>query len=424
MPLRSKGSDGEGSLAESKLASQGQSNSPSSFMRYMGTKRAIVSEVGRTINEISPAGPVADLFCGVGAVTSALAPAHPVVANDIMRFIAVSARARFTEQAKLPASEVARAMSGAYIAGMKALRDRFGARAATEARAVAAGRVEMTRFIRSAPHAGTVREFEVPNLLHRPSDYFLISAYFSASYFGTRQAMELDALRYAIDHTTIRASRVWMLTAWIAAAAALINAPGHTAQFLQPTTDEMYYRIRRSWARSAWETFLVRLDQLQSVGSREWRMANRITRADARAVIKLPACRRVALAYADPPYTKDQYSRYYHVYETMLEYDYPDSVGIGRYPSNRASSNFSVKSTVVAAFSTLFRALSERAVPLVLSYPDNGLLVQTGTSMAALLKGSFTRVTVKDIRIDHSTMGASRQQPTKPAVERIYVAYP
>ena len=30
---------------------------------------------------------------------------------------------------------------------------------------------------------------------------------------------------------------------------------------------------------------------------------------------------RPAIIYADPPYTDDQYSRFYHLYETALLYD-------------------------------------------------------------------------------------------------------
>jgi len=186
----------------------------------------------------------------------------------------------------------------------------------------------------------------------------------------------------------------------------------------------MFERIRRWWDRNAWEAFLIKLDELQPAGSRAWRKASRVTRGDALQVVKRRAFGGVTVAYADPPYTKDQYSRYYHVYETMYLYDYPASVGVGRYRGDRLSTEFSILSKVTDAFGRLFSALAARRIVLVLSYPENGLLTKSGKTMREILRLHFAKVTESTIPIDHSTMGASRRRPTKPALEKIYVAYP
>jgi len=44
---------------------------------------------------------------------------------------------------------------------------------------------------------------------------------------------------------------------------------------------------------------------------------NRVEVSDALSLLKSSRVSSVTAVYADPPYTKDQYSRYYHVYETM-----------------------------------------------------------------------------------------------------------
>jgi len=46
--------------------------------------------------------------------------------------------------------------------------------------------------------------------------YRLITQYFAAGYFSTRQALQLDALRYAIDLADLsEADRDWALAAWL-----------------------------------------------------------------------------------------------------------------------------------------------------------------------------------------------------------------
>ena len=81
------------------------------------------------------------------------------------------------------------------------------------------------------------------------------------------------------------------------------------------------------------------------IGSAGWRSRNRVFAQDANSLLAelchLPD--RPAVIYADPPYTDDQYSRYYHLYETLLYYDYPEALGTGRYRPDRFRSQYSLK---------------------------------------------------------------------------------
>jgi len=48
------------------------------------------------------------------------------------------------------------------------------------------------------------------------------------------------------------------------------------------------------------------------------------------------------VVYLDPPYTREEYSRYYHVLETLVKYNYPSCSGSGLtpHPIERFSSKF------------------------------------------------------------------------------------
>jgi serine protease Do len=86
----------------------------------------------------------------------------------------------------------------------------------------------------------------------------------------------------------------------------------------------------------------------------------------------------VSVVYADPPYTRDHYSRFYHVLETMARGDDPQvslvrsggrtSLSRGIYRRDRHQSPFCIRSEVAGAFTTLFRSTRVRDLPLSLSY--------------------------------------------------------
>jgi adenine-specific DNA methylase len=85
-----------------------------------------------------------------------------------------------------------------------------------------------------------------------------------------------------------------------------------------------------------------------------------------------------AAFYADPPYTIDHYSRFYHVLETLVLRDAPsldtqrqggeEVIMRGLYRAGRHQSQFSVPSSVEGAFRRLFKGVAAQGRSLVLSY--------------------------------------------------------
>lgn len=58
----------------------------------------------------------------------------------------------------------------------------------------------------------------------------------------------------------------------------------------------------------------------------------------------------VDLVYMDPPYSTANYSRFYHIPETLVRYDYPSCDSKGCYRNDRHKSNFSNPRLVNAEF--------------------------------------------------------------------------
>ena len=379
--------------------------------------------------DVRPQGRVVDLFSGMGSVAESLQDLYPVITNDVLSFTTAISRARFTSTLhETTKDDVLKRLRPVYLAQLAYLSDQFRDQLQEERAALEGDRESFATYLAHARHVGNDKltndaaRHAWSEKSHRR--YCLTCLYFSAGYFSLSQAIEIDAIRYAIDSMALAAEADWLLGSWLVGLAAVINAPGHTAQFLKPNSESSHVRILRTWRRSIWDQFDSALISLQPVGSESWRAQNEAYTADAIDLVTSESLTNVGSFYADPPYTKDQYSRYYHLYETLYRYDFPDSVGAGRVRSDRTSTSFSLKSTVVASFHDLCRTVSRRRIPLVVSYPSQGLVSTTGWTMLDIVSSHFTEVRVMSVDARHSTMGASKGSSRKHATEHLYVCLP
>jgi adenine-specific DNA-methyltransferase len=131
-----------------------------------------------------------------------------------------------------------------------------------------------------------------------------------------------------------------------------------------------------------------------------------------------------AIFYADPPYSKEQYSRFYHVLETLELYDYPESHGIGRYRPDRFATSLAKKSGVLKGTRSLCSAIAERQGILVLSYPSSGLLTAgLEVDLQALLGEYFDNVELAmAAKCEHSTLGGRHGDARREVMEYVWMA--
>ena len=306
----------------------------------------------------------------------------------------------------------------------------------SERRVLRRGDVDALRRLQDGwRHAGNDADLatEVRGLRGAQDDgpWRLVSLLFAWGYFGLRQSAELDSIRYAIEDA--RAREVigeeradWLRLAWLQTASRIGSAPGHFAQFLRPTSAAGAARIMAARRRAAWDSVLDDVATLRPYGDVAWRAENRVFGHDALTIWpKLDACDvGRAIYYADPPYSKDHYSRYYHVLETLTQYDYPDAEGIGRYRPDRFRSTFAVKSEVLGSVRTIAREVAARDSVLLLSYPSSGLLTaRLGIDPAALLGEYFDDVELAIARnARHSTLGGRHGAAGHDVVEYVWAA--
>jgi len=395
----------------------------------MGTKRHMAFDVRNALAGLHVDGRVLDLFSGMGSVAESLQDIAPVITNDSMSFVGSFSRSRFTNADRsTTARNLVESLLEPFQNQLAMLGSIFAAELAQERFALDGSREDMVAFMSRARHVGNSparrREARDASSTSGSGHYRLASLYFAAGYVSYRQANELDAIRAAIDSHGHAGDRDWLLSSWLTAASVVLNAPGHTAQFMRPGTAAAHARIMKAWNRSVWDAFAAALELSNPIGSFEWRNENDVFVGDALELINSTSPENLGAVYADPPYTKDQYSRFYHLYETLYKYDFPDSTGAGRNRSDRFSTGFSLKSGVAASFHSLARNVARIDVPLVISYPSEGLLSATGNSVAQIASQYFSKVDVLSIDAQHSSMGGPAGMSTKPAVENLYTCIP
>ena len=217
----------------------------------------------------------------------------------------------------------------------------------------------------------------------RVRPYCLFAAYYANVYFGLRQTVEIDGLRYAIQGLPRREDRAWALGALIASVSALGNTFG--GHFAQPVRREVNLKSMGSLveqrAASITHEFCARYLSLASESEATTHPVRTVQgpwQGALDSVQQIITAGQEITVYVDAPYTREEYSRYYHPLETLVSYQYPDSVGIGRVPSKtrgrRFQSEFFTRNSdrLIKALSSVISSVLERGWTCAWSYSDHG----------------------------------------------------
>ena len=372
-------------------------------IHYLGSKLRIVNKIRESVDNLDPSyGPVCDLFAGSGTVSQALSQNRDVIAVDIQEYSRVLCSA-LLRPAKYDSSSVDEFVSGI----LSSEHHRVSSWAfeplcdyENECLDIAAtGNLEpLCDFLENGPFIafqhGTchtpdsrlitamekvqARLVEV-RLTESPST--LVTRYFGGIYFAYSQACQLDTLLEAVARLRPE-QRDTFLAAVLSTASEIVNTIGK--QFAQPLRPrsrtgvpkanllELVSRDRSSNVLDLYTNWLKRYLAIPRT-----ERAHEVIRADYQEAFK-SLKDRVRIVYADPPYTRDHYSRYYHVLETICLRDNPristvringrDIMSRGIYRVDRYQSPFCIHSKAPKAFTTLFAGVRSLGVPLVLSY--------------------------------------------------------
>ena len=208
-----------------------------------------------------------------------------------------------------------------------------------------------------------------------------VSTYFGGIYFSFAQAALLDAT-LAFGASVEPTLRDTIVAAALSAASSVVNTVGK--QFAQPIRPrDKSGAIKKNIGST------VSRDRALDAGRiyREWlgkyaSIPKATYKHDALRLSYQEALSRqgteFSVVYADPPYTRDHYSRFYHVLETMCLRDSPEISPVARngykgpsrgaYRADRHQSPFCIRSEAPRALDELCEKTRQLGLALVLSY--------------------------------------------------------
>jgi adenine-specific DNA-methyltransferase len=393
----------------------------------MGTKRQIADTVAEVISRSRP-GPLLDVFSGICAVTTAVAPARQVWTNDLQHFACLVSEAFFRSQTSPPSRFDAQAIVGSAYSAHFLAHSRIAADRLTAETAALHAR-DHNKLIDLEGEWQSNQKLENWNEADG-HDAHLFRDLYAGSYFGLSQSIEIDALHYAINLAFLQGrinvdEKRWLTLALCVALSQCSNSTGHFAQPLTPSARNIS-RFAKQRAKSVRDSWIAAVELMRPIGSPRWRQSNQTFRSDANDLLtSLRASDlKPAVIYADPPYTNDQYSRYYHLYETLILYDYPEISGRGRYRPDRAVSSFSLATAIESTVDKLIKSTAAVGADIVISYPTNGLMKNSFETLPSMLRASYGRSPeVIALSHLHSTMGGSKGASTQEVTEVIYRAF-
>lgn len=264
------------------------------------------------------------------------------------------------------------------------------------------------------------------------NEYSLFVKYYSTSYFGIKQARDIDALRYAIEKVG-GAKDVYLAALFYAMKECVLSKDGHMAQPLDLQKNKA--RMFRMRTKDIYALFMQKMDEfcsnsfVKSVGE------NKVFNSNFEKLIDdVEYLKNVTVIYADPPYTDMQYSRYYHILNTVVEYDYPNVTKNGEkytkglYLENRFQSQLSQKSKCLKSMEKLISFSNKNNITLAISfaYPKDVTVQKTDRyvmdidDLIALCKKYYSSAKVHILTQDYEHSN-NRNSKTKKVLEYLII---
>ena len=338
-------------------------------MKYMGSKRAMLENgLGKLlITQAEQFNRVVDLFCGAGYVAwfAAENTTKPVLAVDLQKYAVTLAQSVISRDKALD---------------YESLRKKW--------------LIPVKRHSRTSIFWKDALKLErssknIYDMVNQARQLCEISASigpvwnaYGGYYFSPKQAITFDYLINLLPQT--EPEKTVCLAALIGTASKCAAAPGHTAQPFQPTETAGKF-IKLAWDFDPIEVCKGELKLLcpkhaQTIG--EGRVGNALEIASTLSADDL--------VFVDPPYSNVQYSRFYHVFETIARGDSVSVNGAGRYPPiiDRPQSGFSREGEAKQALTSLLSGLSQSQATVIFTFPSgdssNGLSGQIIKDQASI----------------------------------------
>jgi adenine-specific DNA methylase len=363
-----------------KLATEHDGSEQGKFTKsasYMGSKKPLSGFLVEALQSIlSPKSIVVDLMCGSGAASAAFCNHWETIASDAQLFCRNLAKIQGRGYEVKRARQLLTQILPIAKDHFSDLCNFFPEAIKNEAELFSSDlspalQETYSKLCDSFPRLSTggnwnnwnpICEVAFRKYNNTLAPYCLFTAYFTNVYFGLRQCVEIDSLRYAINQLQENTEKEWAMSALITTVSAVgTTYGGHFAQPKFKDIDKIslpgFFSLLEKRALSVSHEFSIRLLNLAEISQNKKHSVHTLKGPWEKALKELDQQikdNKDILIYLDAPYTREAYSRYYHILETLCDYNYPSCTGNGLIPSpsERFTSDFSTRN--IDRLNTLF----------------------------------------------------------------------
>lgn len=417
------------------------------LIRYLGIKTKLLEPIKIAIENVTPSKKgVLDLFAGSCTVGQYLLNDYIVFANDYQEYSYTAAKAliEYHSPETIKSINLDIILGDYYKKNKKELLSRFASPLTKEKELLdnindkyygqAFDNFKM--YFDHSAYVGNIENvhpsFENCLDYYSPSQleeyrknnskfpYSLFTIYYANPYFSLQQCIEIDSIKYSIDklyaEKTITGEEKAIYTSFLLYCLNLIviSVGDHFAQpqkikevssDLSGPRDKINLRERKKIITKkkidVLELFtekLVDFKQHYVYGD----IHNKAFNKDYKDLLASDMLNglEIKTVYIDPPYTNAHYSRFYHIPETLVKYDYPEIKFAGRYRTDRFQSGFCIKSQAYDEFSEMLRLCKQKNYNAVISYSDTKQCILSIDEITSLCNKFYGR-SIKIDNIDH-----------------------
>ncbi len=368
-----------------------------SLIKYMGSKTKIIDFIVEGIKFVHKEDrTILDLFAGSASLAGAVGNQVNFVSNDIQQYSKILSKTylvNLTEDSipqiddiyKRACSIVGDNLDKEYIVDYSSL--------------------DLKKFndLESKQKALINKEFLY--------DYHLFTKNYSGTWWSYEQCVWIDALRGIADSYKDSPIYSIFIASLMFAMAYTSQGTGHYAQYRDAKTNSSFNDICIYRKKEVFKFFKKKFNELCIYN------LNNITTftSDFFSLDFKDALANFqgGTVYADPPYCFVHYSRFYHILETLVLYDYPqiqkknEIIVKGRYREDRHQSPFCIKTKVEKAFLDMFEGVRNTDSQLVLSYSNTGMI--SLETMMEIASSMWDSSKIEILTTDHQHMTLGRQ---------------
>ena len=349
-----------------------------SLINYQGSKKKLLDFIHlNTASLINPNETILDIFSGTSSVGYSFKNKNRIFANDSEEYAFVIANALLGEHPQISYNEITSTILSRFLGNYEKQNNEYISLARQEEILLAnESKNDIVQFYNNVPTIWNTKSL-YDNRTKRHFCFELFTTYYSSTYFGIKQAMEIDSLRFALD--IFKDSNLFYITLsclFYAMKQCVFSKDGHTAQPLNMVKNSE--RLFKQRKKSITDYFLSKLKEFFESSFVNTIFQNKVYNMDFKKLLSLSEIRNdVDFIYADPPYTDMQYSRYYHLLNIAANYNYAeptvikDSFTKGLYVNGRFQSAISIKQKCQLHFNKLieFAKAYNKNLAISFAYP-------------------------------------------------------